>query len=105
MVQRLASRFGLDAPDVGPPRPAALLQELEQARFEGADWDRIEALEAFAAERGLTMLQVAMGGLAAQPAVTSVIAGVTRPEQVVSNAQAGLWEPTAEDLAALEALG
>ena len=48
------------------------------------------------------MLQVAIGGLAAQPAVASVIAGVTRAEQVVANAQAGLWEPTAEDLAALD---
>ncbi|MGN6635115.1 MAG: aldo/keto reductase [Oryzihumus sp.] len=89
----------------GQAAPEGSRLAIEQARFEGADWDRIEALEAFAAERGLTMLQVAMGGLAAQPAVTSVIAGVTRPEQVVSNAQAGLWEPTPEDLAALEALG
>ncbi|TQL59003.1 aryl-alcohol dehydrogenase-like predicted oxidoreductase [Oryzihumus leptocrescens] len=89
----------------GQAAPEGSRLAIEQARFEGADWDRIEALEAFAAERGLSMLQVAMGGLAAQPAVTSVIAGVTRPEQVVSNAQAGLWEPTAEDLAALEALG
>src|SRR6478672_2170467 len=89
----------------GQAAPEGSRLAIEQARFEGADWDRIEALEAFAAERGLSMLQVAMGGLAAQPAVTSVIAGVTRPEQVVSNAQAGLWDPTAEDLAALEALG
>ena len=89
----------------GQAAPEGSRLAIEQARFEGADWDRIEALEAFAAERGLSMLQVAMGGLAAQPAVTSVIAGVTRPEQVVSNAQAGLWEPTAGDLAALEALG
>ncbi|MGZ4698029.1 MAG: aldo/keto reductase [Oryzihumus sp.] len=89
----------------GQAAPEGSRLAIEQARFEGADWDRIEALEAFAAERGLSMLQVAMGGLAAQSAVTSVIAGVTRPEQVVSNAQAGLWEPTAEDLAALEALG
>ncbi|MGZ4600935.1 MAG: aldo/keto reductase [Oryzihumus sp.] len=89
----------------GQAAPEGSRLAIEQTRFEGADWDRIEALEAFAAERGLSMLQVAMGGLAAQPAVTSVIAGVTRPEQVVSNAQAGLWEPTAEDLAALEALG
>jgi len=47
------------------------------------------------------MLQVAIGGLAAQPAVASVIAGVTTPEQVRANAAAGLWEPTLEDLAAL----
>ena len=48
-----------------------------RSRLDSADWDRIEALEAFAAERGLSMLHVAIGGLAAQPAVASVIAGVT----------------------------
>jgi aryl-alcohol dehydrogenase-like predicted oxidoreductase len=70
-------------------------------RLAEANWDRIEAVEAFARDRGLTMLQVAIGGLAAQPAVASVIAGVTTPEQVRANAAAGLWEPTLEDLAAL----
>ncbi len=66
-----------------------------------ADWDTIEAIEAYAAERGLTMLQVAIGGLAAQPAVTSVIAGATTPEQVHANAAAGTWEPSDDDLDAL----
>ncbi|KAB1948054.1 aldo/keto reductase [Micromonospora sp. ALFpr18c] len=70
-------------------------------RLAAADWDTIEAIEAYAAERGLTMLQVAIGGLAAQPAVTSVIAGATTPEQVHANAAAGTWEPTDDDLAAL----
>jgi aryl-alcohol dehydrogenase-like predicted oxidoreductase len=64
-------------------------------------FDRLEALEAFAEERGLTLLQVAIGGLAAQPAVASVIAGATKPEQVRANAAAGEWVPTPEDLAAL----
>ena len=50
------------------------------------------------------MLQVAIGGLAAQPAVGSVIAGATRPEQVTENVAAGAWHPTAEDLAALDEL-
>jgi aryl-alcohol dehydrogenase-like predicted oxidoreductase len=67
-------------------------------------FDRLEALEALAAERGLTLLQVAIGGLAAQPAIGSVIAGATKPEQVRANAAAGEWVPTAEDLAALNAL-
>ena len=47
---------------------------------------------------------MAIGGLAAQPAVASVIAGATRPEQVYANAAAGAWEPTIEDLAALDAI-
>ena len=74
------------------------------ARLAAADWDTIEAIEAYAAERDVSMLQVAIGGLAAQPAVTSVIAGATTPEQVRGNAAAGSWQPTDEDLEALRAV-
>ncbi|MFB9543549.1 aldo/keto reductase, partial [Micromonospora sagamiensis] len=73
-------------------------------RFATADWDTIEAIGSYADQRGLTMLQVAIGGLAAQPAVTSVIAGATTPEQVRANAAAGAWQPDDDDLAALRAL-
>ncbi|WP_345507609.1 aldo/keto reductase [Terrabacter aeriphilus] len=71
-------------------------------RLAAADWDTIERLEAYAAQRDLRPIDVAIGGLAAQPAVASVIAGATRPEQVVDNVRAGLWEPTADDLAELD---
>lgn len=67
-------------------------------------FDRVEALEQFARDRGITLLDTAVGGLAAQPAVGSVIAGATRPDQVTANAAAGEWEPTIDDLAALDAL-
>jgi aryl-alcohol dehydrogenase-like predicted oxidoreductase len=66
--------------------------------------DRIEALEAFAEERGLTLLEVAIGGLAAQEPVASVIAGATKPEQVRANAGAGNWLPSPGDFEALLAL-
>jgi aryl-alcohol dehydrogenase-like predicted oxidoreductase len=69
-----------------------------------ADWDRIEAIEAYAAERGLSVLDVAIAGLAAQPAVSSVISGATRGEQVTANAAALRWQPTPEDVAALNEL-
>ena len=67
-------------------------------------FDAVEALETFAAERGLDVLDVAIGGLAAMPAVGSVIAGATTPAQVRANARAGQWQPSADDLAALRAL-
>jgi aryl-alcohol dehydrogenase-like predicted oxidoreductase len=67
-------------------------------------WDRLEQLERFAKERGVPLLEVAIGGLAAMPAVASVIAGATKPEQVGANVRAGEWEPSPEDLAALKAL-
>src|SRR4051794_6683219 len=63
------------------------------------EWDTIEALAAYADERGVSMLDVAIGGLAAQPAVASVIAGATKPEQVHANARAAEWAP--DDLDAL----
>jgi aryl-alcohol dehydrogenase-like predicted oxidoreductase len=67
-------------------------------------FDRVEAFETYARERGIGLLDVAIGGLAAQPAVGSVIAGATKPEQVVANAAAGDWEPSPDDLAALDAI-
>ena len=64
-------------------------------------FDVVEALDSYAKQRGRRILDVAIGALAAQPAVGSVIAGATKPEQVAANAAAGSWEPNAEDLAAL----
>ncbi|MFX0591610.1 aldo/keto reductase [Melissospora conviva] len=91
--------------DQAPPAGSRLAGGGRYAeRLAAAPWDTIEAIEAYAAERGLSMLQVAIGGLAAQPAVASVIAGATSAEQVQENAAAGTWEPSAEDLAALDDL-
>ncbi|MBW8802055.1 MAG: aldo/keto reductase, partial [Streptomyces sp.] len=61
-------------------------------------FDVLEALSSFAASRGVELLDVAIGGLAARPAVASVIAGATSREQVVRNVAAGAWRPTADDL-------
>jgi aryl-alcohol dehydrogenase-like predicted oxidoreductase len=71
---------------------------------DAATFDVVEALERYAAEREVELLDVAIGGLAAQRAVASVIAGATRPEQVERNARAAAWAPSAEDLAALDAI-
>jgi aryl-alcohol dehydrogenase-like predicted oxidoreductase len=70
----------------------------------GENFDRIEAYQAFAAERGHTVTELAVAWLLAQPAVTSVIAGATRPEQVEANAAAATWVLTAEEAAAVAAL-
>jgi aryl-alcohol dehydrogenase-like predicted oxidoreductase len=68
----------------------------------GAKLDRVEALISWAADRGLTVLEVAVGALAAQPGCASVIAGATSPEQVKANAAAADWIPAAAELAALD---
>jgi aryl-alcohol dehydrogenase-like predicted oxidoreductase len=88
----------------GQAAPEGSRLAAQPARLDGADFDRIEALEHYAAERGVGILDVAIGGLAAKPAVSSVIAGATKPEQILANVQAAAWRPTPEDLAALEEL-
>ena len=64
-------------------------------------FDLIEALQRWADERGVAMIDIAIGALLAHDAVTSVIAGATKPDQVRANAAAGRWTPSEEDLAAL----
>ena len=92
-----------------PPPPGTRLAEQGFGLAGGrevndADWDRLERNEAFAAARGLLLLDVAIGGLAAMPTVASVIAGATSPEQVRQNAAAGEWEPSTAELDELRGL-
>lgn len=69
-----------------------------------APWERIERLRAFAQKRGLSMIAVALGWLAAQPVVGSVISGATSPEQVEANARAGQWRPSTADLDEIDSI-
>ena len=64
----------------------------------------LDRLNDFAKARGVGVLDVAISGLAAQPAVGSVIAGATNPEQVQANAAALSWQPTDEDLTELDTI-
>ena len=85
----------------GEPAPAGTRLALRPERLTDEVFDQIEALEAFAKERGHTLLELAFAGLLAQPAVSSVIAGATKPEQVRANAAAGAWELDEQDFRAL----
>jgi aryl-alcohol dehydrogenase-like predicted oxidoreductase len=86
------------------PAGSRLSHDRYAAYLARTPWDLIDAIRGFAGERGLSMVDVAVGGLAAQPAVGSVIAGATSPEQVRTNAAAAAWVPTDDDLAQLDAL-
>jgi aryl-alcohol dehydrogenase-like predicted oxidoreductase len=66
--------------------------------------DKVESLITWAAEQGVALLDVAIGGLAAIPGCTSVIAGAMSKEQVKSNAAAGDWIPSADQLADIDRL-
>jgi aryl-alcohol dehydrogenase-like predicted oxidoreductase len=88
----------------GEPAPEGTRLAGRQHVLTNEVFDRLEALEKYAAERDRTMLEVAVAGLAAQPAVASVIAGATKPEQVRANVAASDWQPTPDDLSALDAI-
>ena len=88
----------------GAPIPSGTRYErwgMESA-LTGERFDIVEKLEGFAAERGITLLDVAVGWLADRAVVASVIAGATRPDQVRANVRAAAWEPTAENLDAID---
>ena len=86
------------------PETTRLASAREASRLSGADFGRIEALQRYAEARDVTILDVAVGGLTAQPFVGSVIAGATSGEQVRANVRASAWRPSEEDLEALDAL-
>ena len=88
----------------GEPAPENSRLAGRPERLTDEAFDKVEALESFAKARGITILDVAIGGLAAQPAVSSVIAGATSRDQVERNVAAGNWQPTLEDLAELDAV-
>ena len=88
------------------PRPAARRGDAaaRDASSTNEKLDRVEGYRAWAEAHGVSLLDVAIGGLAAVSPVASVIAGATKPEQVRANAAAGAWEPTPDELAELQAL-
>lgn len=63
-----------------------------------ATFDRLDKLGKFAADHGRSLGQLAIAWLIAQPVVASVIAGATRPEQVVANISAADWTFSAGEL-------
>jgi len=82
-----------------PPEGTRLAARPEMLRDEA--FDRIEALEVFARERGLSLLELSITALASTPGVVSVIAGATTPDQVRANAAAADRRLSPEDLDAL----
>ena len=64
----------------------------------------VEELIHFAESKGHTLLELAIGWLLAHPAVASVIAGATKPEQARGNASATMWRLSDDERAAVDAL-
>lgn len=69
-----------------------------------ANFAFVEKLEAFAKQRGHSLIELAIGWLASQRTVPSVIAGATRPEQVEANVAAASWRLSPEEMAEVDQL-
>jgi aryl-alcohol dehydrogenase-like predicted oxidoreductase len=99
----LTGKYRRDAP---MPQGARLTttQRLADRYMTDANWGKVERLEAFAAGRGKSLLELAFSWLAAKPYVSSVIAGATKPEQLEANVRAVEWALSADDLAEIDRL-
>jgi aryl-alcohol dehydrogenase-like predicted oxidoreductase len=64
----------------------------------------VAGLDELAGREGHGVLDLAFGWLLSRPAVASVIAGATRPEQITANVAGGSWRPPADVLAAVDAI-
>jgi aryl-alcohol dehydrogenase-like predicted oxidoreductase len=89
---------GLLTGKVSRENPPAEGTRLHGREISDEQLDRVEGLRAWAEAHGVSLLDVAIGGLLAVTPVVSVIAGATKPEQVRANAAAGAWEPTPDEL-------
>jgi aryl-alcohol dehydrogenase-like predicted oxidoreductase len=97
----LTGKYKRNAP---MPQDARLTntQRLADRYVTDANWPIVEKLQAFAEQRGHTLLELAFSWLAARPAVASVIAGATKPEQIDANIKAVDWALTAEEIAEID---
>ena len=83
----------------GGPADSRIMQQRKHL-VDDAPWELLDEYQAFADTRGITMLEATFGWLLAQPGLTSVIAGATRPEQVRANAEAAsAWHPSPDEVA------
>ena len=99
----LTGKYQRNAP---MPEGARMTREAQRAGevLTEANWTKTEKLAAFCEARGKTLLELAFSWLAAQPVVSSVIAGATKPEQVAANVKAADWALTPEELAEIDAI-
>jgi aryl-alcohol dehydrogenase-like predicted oxidoreductase len=72
--------------------------------FTETNWDALDRLDGFAAERGHTVAELAIAWLLSRPWVSSIIAGARVADQVSANVASAGWKLTANELAGVEGL-
>ena len=80
--------------DQSPPEGTRLSEDTPRSRdlLSSQYFDLVEKLEAFASQNGRTLIELAFAWLLNNPSVSTVIAGATKPEQILVNAKAADWE-------------
>ncbi|HXW83361.1 MAG TPA: aldo/keto reductase [Candidatus Binataceae bacterium] len=91
---------------VEPPKDTRLgmMRPMAERVLNNENFDTLDKLESFAKSHGHSMVELATSWLAAQPQVSSVISGATRPEQVTENVKAAGWKMTSEELTEIDKL-
>ena len=87
-----------------PPTDSRLHERAFADWYRAAPWSTIEAIRAFALRRSISMPHVGLGYILSQPAVASVLTGVTSAAQVAQNIRASNWRPDADDILELRSL-
>ncbi|MGQ9586587.1 MAG: aldo/keto reductase [Anaerolineae bacterium] len=95
---------GKYAPGYIPPGSRGEFHEHVRSYFTERNFAIVEKLKAFAAERGRSMVELAVAWLLAQPQIASVINGVTTVEQLEQNVKAHTWHLTPEEDAELRSI-
>lgn len=88
----------------GGPEGSRIMRQRPHV-WRNAPWDALEQFQVFCDERGITMLEATIGWLLSRPALSSVIAGATTPDQLRANARAATaWSASSDDLAVIDGL-
>jgi aryl-alcohol dehydrogenase-like predicted oxidoreductase len=98
----LTGKYRRDAEPPEGTRLAGVPAERRERAMNDVTFDIVERLEAYAKERGHTLLELAMSWLATMPAMGSVIAGATKVEQVRDNAASVGWKMTDQERAEID---
>jgi len=100
----LTGKYHRGSPPPAGTRLASLPEERASQMLSERNFARVDDLATFATERDHTLVELAFAWLAAQPALASIIAGATSPEQVATNVAAIDWVLGDDDLVAIDDL-
>ena len=100
----LTGKYRRDAPAPAGTRLAGMPEARASQVLSDRNFELVEQLDAYAVDRGHTLLELAFAWLAAQPNLASIIAGATSPDQIHANAAAADWALSPDELAAVDQL-